>query len=47
MDGSSQRAGGTDNYVLLLSHFTRQNGVEAADIRTYLGVDEEYEDIEP
>ncbi|KAI0645515.1 meiotic nuclear division protein 1 [Trametes meyenii] len=36
----------TDNYVMLLSHFTRQNGVEAADIRTFLGVDEEYEDIE-
>ncbi|KAI0630171.1 meiotic nuclear division protein 1, partial [Trametes polyzona] len=35
-----------DNYVMLLSYFTRQNGVEAADIRTYLGVDEEYEDIE-
>ncbi|KAI0743616.1 meiotic nuclear division protein 1 [Daedaleopsis nitida] len=37
----------TDNYTLLLSHFTRQNCVEAADIRTYLGVDEEYEDINP
>ncbi|KAI0745672.1 meiotic nuclear division protein 1 [Earliella scabrosa] len=37
----------TDNYTLLLSHFTRQNCVEAADIRAYLGVDEEYEDINP
>ncbi|CDO75413.1 hypothetical protein BN946_scf184855.g16 [Trametes cinnabarina] len=36
----------TDNYVMLLSYFTRQNGIEAADVRTYLGVDEEYEDIE-
>lgn len=35
-----------DNYIMLLSHFTRQNCVEAADIRAYLGVDEEYEDIE-
>ncbi|KAL1942075.1 hypothetical protein VTO73DRAFT_6605 [Trametes versicolor] len=36
----------TDNYTMLLSHFTRQNGVEATDIRSFLGVDEEYEDIE-
>ncbi|KAI8972197.1 meiotic nuclear division protein 1 [Trametes punicea] len=36
----------TDNYVMLLSYFTRQNGVEAADIRAYLGVDEEYEDLD-
>ncbi|OJT09324.1 Meiotic nuclear division protein 1 -like protein [Trametes pubescens] len=36
----------TDNYAMLLSHFTRQNGVEATDIRSFLGVDEEYEDIE-
>lgn len=35
-----------DNYTMLLSHFTRQNGVEATDIRSFLGVDEEYEDIE-
>ncbi|TFK89113.1 meiotic nuclear division protein 1 [Polyporus arcularius HHB13444] len=37
----------TDNYIMLLSHFTRQNGVSASDIRTYLGIDEEYEDIDP
>ncbi|TBU49443.1 meiotic nuclear division protein 1 [Dichomitus squalens] len=36
----------TDNYLVLLSHFTRQNGVEAADIRAYLGIDEEYEDLD-
>ncbi|KAM5531830.1 hypothetical protein V8D89_010786 [Ganoderma adspersum] len=36
----------TDNYLVLLSHFTRQNGVEATDVREYLGVDEEYEDLE-
>lgn len=35
-----------DNYLMLLSHFTRQNGVEATDVRVYLGVDEEYEDLE-
>ncbi|KAJ3557261.1 hypothetical protein NM688_g1566 [Phlebia brevispora] len=35
----------TDNYSILLSHFTRQYGVAADDIRKYLGVDEEYEDI--
>ena len=37
----------TDNYSVLLSHFTRQNAVEAADIRAYLGIDEEYEDLDP
>ena len=36
-----------DNYSVLLSHFTRQNAVEAADIRAYLGIDEEYEDLDP
>lgn len=36
-----------DNYIMLLVHFTRQNCVDAADIRSYLGVDEEYEDISP
>lgn len=35
-----------DNYLVLLSHVTRQNVVEVADIRKYLGVDEEYEDID-
>ncbi|TBU25136.1 meiotic nuclear division protein 1 [Dichomitus squalens] len=36
----------TDNYLVLLSHFTCQNGVEAAVIRAYLGIDEEYEDLD-
>ncbi|KZT10646.1 meiotic nuclear division protein 1 [Laetiporus sulphureus 93-53] len=35
----------TDNYVLLLSHFTRQSIVDPAEIKKYLGVDDEYEDI--
>ncbi|KAJ7170554.1 meiotic nuclear division protein 1 [Mycena crocata] len=35
----------TDNYSMLLSHFTRQHGADAGDIRRYLGVDEEYEEI--
>jgi len=35
----------TDNYSMLLSHFTRQNGVDPADIRGVLGIGEEYEDI--
>ncbi|KAH9895153.1 meiotic nuclear division protein 1 [Cubamyces lactineus] len=35
----------TDNYLVLLSHFTRQNSIEPADIRAYLGIDEQYEDL--
>ncbi|KAJ7045518.1 meiotic nuclear division protein 1 [Mycena alexandri] len=35
----------TDNYSMLLSHFTRQYGVDAGEIRRHLGVEEEYEDI--
>ncbi|KAI0930608.1 hypothetical protein AcV5_007276 [Taiwanofungus camphoratus] len=35
----------TDNYVLLLSHFTRQTSVDPTEIKKYLGVDDEYEDI--
>ncbi|KAJ7096322.1 meiotic nuclear division protein 1 [Mycena epipterygia] len=35
----------TDNYSMLLSHFTRQHGVDAGEIRRHLGVEEEYEDI--
>ncbi|KAJ6593901.1 Mnd1 family-domain-containing protein [Mycena capillaripes] len=37
----------TDNYSMLLSHFTRQHGgvVDMADLRRYLGVEEEFEDI--
>ena len=36
----------TDNYLVLLAHFTRQGMVDVADVRAYLGVDEEYEDID-
>ncbi|KAF8070154.1 meiotic nuclear division protein 1 [Lyophyllum atratum] len=35
----------TDNYGTLLAHFTRQNGVDPAEIRKFLDIDEEYEDI--
>ncbi|THH21318.1 hypothetical protein EW146_g189 [Bondarzewia mesenterica] len=35
----------TDNYIILVSHFTRQNGVDAEEIRKYLGVADDYEDI--
>ena len=37
---------GADNYLVLLSHVTRQGVVGAADVRTYLGIDEEYEDVD-
>lgn len=29
----------------MASHFTRQNGVDPADIRKYLEIGEDYEDI--
>ena len=35
-----------DNYLVLLSHVMRQGIAEMADIRAYLGVNEEYEDID-
>ncbi|KAF5386142.1 hypothetical protein D9615_002543 [Tricholomella constricta] len=35
----------TDNYGTLLAHFTRQNGVDPAEIRKFLDIDEDYEDI--
>lgn len=35
----------TDNYGMLLAYFTRQNNVEPAEIRRFLGIDEDYEDI--
>ncbi|KAJ6499300.1 meiotic nuclear division protein 1 [Mycena sanguinolenta] len=35
----------TDNYSMLLPHFTREHDVEAGDIRKHLGVEEDYEDI--
>jgi hypothetical protein len=34
-----------DNYAILLSHFTRQYGVDPDEIRRHLGVSEDYEDI--
>ncbi|KAF8161080.1 meiotic nuclear division protein 1 [Crassisporium funariophilum] len=36
----------TDNYGMLLAHFTRQNGIGIEDIRQYLGIEEEYEDLD-
>ncbi|KAG5651167.1 hypothetical protein H0H81_009631 [Sphagnurus paluster] len=35
----------TDNYGTLLSYFTRQNGVDPAEVRKFLDIDEEYEGI--
>ncbi|KAI0812765.1 meiotic nuclear division protein 1 [Irpex lacteus] len=35
----------TDNYAVMLSHFTRSTGVDPDEIRRYLGVGEDYEDI--
>ncbi|KIK67428.1 hypothetical protein GYMLUDRAFT_69613 [Collybiopsis luxurians FD-317 M1] len=35
----------TENYLALLSHFTRTTQVSAEEIRKYLEIDEEYEDI--
>ena len=35
----------TDNVSLLMSYFVRQNNVDAADVRQYLGIGEEFEDI--
>ena len=35
-----------DNYGVLLGHFTRQNCVSVQDVRQYLGVGEDYEDLE-
>ncbi|KAI9572054.1 meiotic nuclear division protein 1 [Boletus coccyginus] len=35
----------TDNYSILLAYFTRQNGVDAQEIRRFLEVGEDYEDI--
>lgn len=39
------RTSSADNYLLLLAHFTRQSCVDPAEIKRYLGVDDEYEDI--
>ncbi|EMD37820.1 hypothetical protein CERSUDRAFT_94817 [Gelatoporia subvermispora B] len=35
----------TDNYLLLFSYFVRQTCVDPAEIKKFLGVDEEYEEI--
>ncbi|TFK44690.1 meiotic nuclear division protein 1 [Crucibulum laeve] len=35
----------TDNYGVLLGYFTRQSGIEVAEIRKFLGIEEDYEDI--
>jgi len=35
----------TDNYSMLFSYFTRQSLASPEEIRQYLGVDDEYEDI--
>lgn len=35
----------TDNVALLLSYFTRQNNLDSGEIREYLGIGEEFEDI--
>jgi hypothetical protein len=34
-----------DNYSILMSHFTRQHNVDPQDIRTYLGVGIDYEEL--
>jgi len=35
-----------DNYGMLLGHFTRQNGVSTEEIRQFLSIGEDYEDLE-
>lgn len=35
----------TDNYGMLLGYFTRQSGISVDDIREYLCIGEEYEDL--
>ncbi|KAN0091008.1 Meiotic nuclear division protein 1 [Tylopilus felleus] len=35
----------TDNYSILLAYFTRQNGVDVQEIRRYLDIGEDYEDV--
>lgn len=34
-----------DNYSVLLGHFVKQNGVSVEDIRQYLEIGEDYEDL--
>ncbi|KAF8625425.1 hypothetical protein AX15_005387 [Amanita polypyramis BW_CC] len=35
----------TDNYATLLGYFTRQKGVDVLEVRRYLEIEEDYEDI--
>lgn len=35
----------SDNYSILLAHFTRQSGVDAQEIRKFLDISDDYEDI--
>ncbi|KAF9461259.1 meiotic nuclear division protein 1 [Collybia nuda] len=35
----------TDNYGMLLGYFTRLNGVEASEVRKFLNIGDDYEDI--
>jgi len=35
----------TDNYAILMTYFTRQHNVEPQDIRAYLGVGVDYEEL--
>ena len=35
-----------DNYSIVLGHFTKQYDVKVDDIRQYLGIEENYEDLE-
>lgn len=35
----------SDNYSILLSYFTRQTGMDAQDIRRYLEIGDDFEDI--
>ena len=37
--------GPLDNYSILLSHFTRQFNANVEEVRSFLGVTEDYEDI--
>lgn len=39
------RLGCTDNYGTLLGYFTRQSGISVDDIREYLYIGEDYEDL--
>ncbi|KLO18345.1 Aldo/keto reductase [Schizopora paradoxa] len=43
--GQEAAARWTDNVMLLQSYFTRQRGVDPGDVRQYLGIGEDFEDI--